>query len=306
MLMKTNQFYSALCALAVGAVAAYGQPAPGGTNQNAGPGRGGAPAGRATGQPAPGATGTIRLNISPTSLNSVVRAFGDATGFSVSIEGSSTQLNGTAQMIGNNLTRDEAFILLAGQLRRNNYAAVKEGNIIRIYPIEEAFRYAPKVFGGGTNVLSADTLGESDEVGTYIVQLKYVSATGVYNNMTQFMNPATSLILQNADGNALLIVDTERNMKHWLQIIYGIDQLIAQTGKQKVIPLRYADATTMQSIISSVFGGRGTTRAGGAGGGGGGGAAAGGARGGAGAGGFGGGGAAGGRGGAGGGGRGGA
>src|SRR5208283_977232 len=106
-------------------------------------------------------TNGFRLNIHGAPLNLVLDYLSDAAGFIINKE---TDVRGTVDVQGKDLTKDEAVEVLNSALKKNGYAVIRNGRILTIAAQDTAkTRETPIVVGG-----NPDEAERGDEVVTQI------------------------------------------------------------------------------------------------------------------------------------------
>lgn len=163
------------------------------------------------------------------------------------------------------LTRREALQALDTILSLNGISTVKQDKkFIKILPEAQA----PNA-GGIFNTDPVESLPESASYVTRIVQLKYALPEEVMPILTPFAKLATAIVAVKS-SQMLILRDNAENIKRMLELIEKVDINIPVKVKMVVIPIKYALAGDMQSVLSSLSsgGGGGGVSIGGGGGGG--------------------------------------
>jgi general secretion pathway protein D len=178
-------------------------------------------------------------------LNIVLDYLSDAAGFIINKE---TDIRGTVDVQGKNLTKDEAVEVLDSALKKNGYAITRIGRILTIIPQDSAkTRETPIVVNN-----DPEAAERGDELVTQIIPVKYASVSQLVPNM-ELLLPTTATLSANESANSLILVATKTDIKRMLKIINALDTSIASVSSIRVIPLKYADAKDTATLISSLF-----------------------------------------------------
>ena len=99
-----------------------------------------------------------------------------------------------------------------------------------------------------------------DRVVTQIFTLKYENAAQIVAVLRPLITP-NNTITANPNGNALVITDYADNLKRIDKIIASLDQPPA--GEPVLVPLRYASAIDLVTMLTKLTGDQGTAAPGG-------------------------------------------
>lgn len=189
-------------------------------------------------------SGGFTLNIRNAPLDLVLEDLVDAAGFIVQID---SPPRGSISVIGKNLNADEIVQLLDSELDRIGYAASRNGRVIRITEKSEAFHRNPV-----KTLTDPDAVPDNDEVATYIIPIHYVEARQLLVDLSMFLS-SDARAVPNEAGNAIVITDTQSNIKHLVAIIKAIDSGAESAMIVRPIQLHHADATEMANLVSNLF-----------------------------------------------------
>ena len=143
------------------------------------------------------------------------------------------------------ITVAEAYRVFESVLEVNGYAAVPAGKIIKIIPSPEARTKNIKTR------LEEESGVPGDTVITQIVPLRYADTDEIKRLFTPLISKS-SVILSYSPTNTLIITDVSSNIKRLLRILKAID--ITGVGQQiSIIPVDYADATKLVTLLDSIF-----------------------------------------------------
>jgi type II secretory pathway component GspD/PulD (secretin) len=187
----------------------------------------------------------LRLNIHNAPLSLVLDYLSDAAGFVIDKQ---TEVRGTVDVQGKDLTKDEAVELLNSALKKNGCAVVRNGRILTIVAQDTA-KISDTPIEVGNN---ADDIVRGGEVVTQIIPVKYASVTQLVPNL-ELLLPTTATLTANESANTLILVATRTDIKRMLRIVTALDTSIASVSSIKVIPLKYADAKDTATLITALF-----------------------------------------------------
>jgi type II secretory pathway component GspD/PulD (secretin) len=204
-------------------------------------------------------TNGLRLNFHNAPLNLVLDYLSDAAGFVINKE---ADVRGTVDILGKDLTKDEAVEVLNSALRKNGYAVLRTGRILTIVA-QDGVNHTDTPIEVGSN---PEDVARGNEVVTQIIPVKYASVTQLVPNL-ELLLPTTATLTPNESANSLILVATKTDIKRMLKIISALDTSIASVSSIRVIPLKYADAKDTATLISSLFTSQGNGQGGAAGGG---------------------------------------
>ena len=193
----------------------------------------------------PGEKG-LRMNFRGVPLEMVLNYLSDAAGFVINLE---TEVRGKVDVWSNQpLDQEEAVELLSTVLSRNGYAALRNGRTLTIVSREDAKKRDIPVVSGNI----PDKIPKSEEIVTQIIPVQYISATQLTKDL-QALLPSTATMTANEGGNALVITDSQVNIRRMAEIIRALDQAISAVSKVQVFPLKFADAKNLATTIQNLF-----------------------------------------------------
>ncbi len=196
--------------------------------------------------PNPDENRLLRLNLRGAPLEMVLNYLSEAAGFIIVLE---TEISGKVDLWSNQpVTRDEALGLLDTALARNGYAALRNGRILTIVSKETALKRDVPVRSGSN---PAD-IPRSDALVTQILPIRYVNAAQLIQNLQPLL-PAESTLTANEAGNALILTDTQVNIRRMAEIIRAIDTSSTSATTLRVFALNYADAKELADVIKELI-----------------------------------------------------
>ena len=229
------------------------------------------------------ANGGILLNFQGAQLSDVLNYLSSAAGFVIVQD---VPVTGTVNVISRQpVTADEAVDLLNTVLLEKNYVALRSGRILKIVSRTDAQKLDLPVITGADPA----QIPHKDNMVTQILPVRYADVSKLIDNLRPLLSDNASISANDA-SNAILLTDTQTNVRRIAEIISALDTSISGVSTMRVFPLHYADAKELADVLTQLFQTPASGAAGGAQGGGGGGRRGGGGGGGFGGGGFGGGG----------------
>ncbi|MEM9295446.1 MAG: secretin N-terminal domain-containing protein, partial [Planctomycetota bacterium] len=147
------------------------------------------------------------------------------------------------------VTLDEAIGLLNTLLRERGYTAVRRGRLLEIVDIDDAKELALPVRYGA----DPDAIGMSDTMITQIVPLRFADAEALVENLEDLIDDDFAELSANASSNALIVTNTEANIRRIVEIARALDQSIAEVRDVRVFALQHADAEDVAQLIEEVF-----------------------------------------------------
>lgn len=184
-------------------------------------------------------TYTVQFNDSD--LLEVIKFVAEVTGKTMVID---PRVKGRIKIMSNDaLTEKELFALFRSVLEISDFTLVEVGNIVRIIPLKDA-RTSP------TSV-NKETEGDDSEFVTQVIQLKNIAAAKVIPVLRPLV-PQNSHLAAYDPSNAIVITDTVANIERMREVIDKIDRAALPTTE--IVPLKYADAEAMVSILEKLEG----------------------------------------------------
>lgn len=202
--------------------------------------------------PAPAEEATLRLNFRGAPLDLVLNYLSEAAGYIIVLE---TSVRGTIDVWSNQpVTKTEAIGLLNSALNKNGYASVVNGRTLTIVSKEEASRQNIRVVTGSEPA----SIPLDAEIVTQIIPVRTISAASLLNDLSSLI-PSSAKVTANAGGNALVMTDTQKNIRRVVEIVSALDGTVSASATIKVFALKYADAKALATTIKDLFQDAGTT-----------------------------------------------
>jgi type II secretory pathway component GspD/PulD (secretin) len=194
------------------------------------------------------ASGGIMFNFHGAPLSLVLESMSDAAGFIINNQAES--LSGKVEIWSKKpVTKDEAVELLDSVLRKNRYAVTRNDRILTIISMDKA-KTSPEL--GVRTASRWEDIEPTDEVGTWIIPVKYVSASQLKVNLMVLLPLDTELSV-NESANSLVMVAPARDVRRALKIVNALDTSMSISASIKVFRLHYADAKQLATEIMTLF-----------------------------------------------------
>jgi general secretion pathway protein D len=145
------------------------------------------------------------------------------------------------------LTKAEAIQALQGVLALNGIAVINVGDkFVKVMPVDQAQTSAEK--------FNEQNVGELPELGSYItriVQLHYVKPSLMVPIIQPF-SKSPNAILPIDDNGILVLRDNAENVKRMMEMIEKVDIIVPAEYISQVIPIKYAMADDIASVLNSL------------------------------------------------------
>ena len=143
------------------------------------------------------------------------------------------------------ITVAEAYRVFLSVLEVHGYATVPAGKITKIIPSPEARSKSIKTR------LQEESGIVGDNVVTQLIPLRYADPNEIKKLFTPLVSKS-SVILSYPPTSTLIITDVQSNIKRLMRILKAID--ITGVGQQiAILPVEYADASKLVTLLSSIF-----------------------------------------------------
>jgi len=188
----------------------------------------------------------LRLNFRGVPLEMVLDYFAEAAGFIIVPK---VDIRGRVDVWSNDpLTKNEAVDVLNNVLSRSGYAAFRSDRTLQIINKDE-IRQRPVPTNSGTE---PDKIPATENVVTQILPVKFISAEQLIKNIEMLL-PTSASLTANAGANALIMTDTQVNIRRVAEILKALDTPVASVSAIKVFPLKYADAKALTTVLKELF-----------------------------------------------------
>ena len=197
-------------------------------------------------RPRPQPGDPLLLNFKDASLHAVLEYLSEAAGLIIVEE---AQVEGRITVISRQpITTDEAVALLDTVLKEEGYAAIRNGRTLKIVSLARAAKENIPTFSGN----DPDQIPMADRLVTQIVPVRFADATRLKTDLAPLVS-ATATLSTNAASNALVLVDTQANIRRIVEIVRALDSQISGVAEVKVFQLKYANATNTARLITDLF-----------------------------------------------------
>ena len=137
------------------------------------------------------------------------------------------------------VSRQEAVVLLDAELKANNFAAVRQGNTLKIMPRDKAMKSnIPVRYGSDPKDIPA-----TDELVTQVMPVRNVDAAKLKDDLKPLISSTD--VAANEGSNAIVITDTSANIRRIAEIIYRINTLTKGDHNNRTFP---EDAKACRSL----------------------------------------------------------
>jgi general secretion pathway protein D len=203
---------------------------------------------------------TLRLNFRGAPLELVLNYLSEAAGFIIVLE---TEVKGKVDVWSNHpVTKDEAIQLLDSMLRKNGYAAIRNGRTLTIVSRDTAKTRDIPVKPGNDPKL----IPRTDEMITQIIPVRYANATQLTRDLQPLLPTDETTLTANESANALVLTAPQATIHRMVEIVQALDTSISSISAIRVFSLRYADAKQLATMIKELFTPQTSTQRGGGGG----------------------------------------
>ena len=188
----------------------------------------------------------IVLNFDNADIETVIHAASEIIGFNYVLGPGVSGKKVTVQTSGR-IPQEDVFGVLLAILEVHGVTAVRSGNLYKIVPVEGARERAVPTIVGGT----ADANRTADEIVTQIIPIRFAGV----NELGTLLRPLISsrgTLIANRETGILIITDSASNISRLLDIIKLVDVEVALDELQ-IVPLQYAEASEMATILNQLF-----------------------------------------------------
>jgi len=189
----------------------------------------------------------VKLNFQDTPLQAVLEYLSETAGLTV--VSNEPLVDGRMTVISRQpISLDEAVSLINSILKEKGLTTVLTGKVLKVVTVEKAKTESLPVFSGR----DPNAVVPSDDVVTYVVPVRYVTADALKENLAALI-PEHASLEANEDGNALIITDTMANIQRLMKIVAALDTHMASVSEIRVFRLVNADAASAATMINTMF-----------------------------------------------------
>jgi type II secretory pathway component GspD/PulD (secretin) len=146
------------------------------------------------------------------------------------------------------VSKEEAVDLLNTVLNKNGFAAIRKGRTLTIINKDEAKTKALPVRSGGDPL----TIPDNDEMVTQIIPVRFVEVGQLIKDLQPLVSTQTAMTA-NESGNAIVITDTQANIRRVAEVIKAIDSGAEDMTMVRVFRLQHADPQETADLLTSLF-----------------------------------------------------
>ena len=185
----------------------------------------------------------VSIDFNNVDINVFIKFMSELTGTNFVVD---QRVKGKVTIISpSKISLNEAYKVFESVLEVHGFTTVRSGEVTKIIPSPDA---------RSKNIetkLREESSGPEDKIVTQLIPLRYADPVEIKRLFTPMVSKS-SVILAYAPTNILIITDVYSNIKRLLKILKEID--ITGIGQQiSVIPVEYAEATKLVSLLSTVF-----------------------------------------------------
>ncbi|MHC4430243.1 MAG: secretin N-terminal domain-containing protein [Planctomycetota bacterium] len=189
----------------------------------------------------------VKLNFQDAPLQTVLEYLSETAGLTVVSD--EPLIDGRMTVISRQpIPLAEALSLINSILKERSLTTIFNGKILKVVTLEKAKQESGPVLSGR----NPDAVVASDDIVTYVIPVKYVTARALRDNL-QTLVPEHAVLQANEDGNALIITDTTANIKRLMKIVVALDTHMASVAEIRVFRLTNADARSAADMINTMF-----------------------------------------------------
>ncbi len=147
------------------------------------------------------------------------------------------------------MSLDDSIDVLNTVLFEEGYTAVRRSRVLKIVTLEEAKNQSIPVRYGN----DPDQIPETDTIITQVVPIRFANADEIQDDLEDLIDDDFAEMTANASANALIITDTQANIRRLVKIIASLDQAVEKITEVRVFKLEFADADDTASLIEATF-----------------------------------------------------
>jgi type II secretory pathway component GspD/PulD (secretin) len=134
------------------------------------------------------------------------------------------------------VNQEEAVNLLNAALKRINCYAIRAGRTLTIVDKNEAKTSNIPVNTGNDPA----SISKTDEIVTWIIHVGFVEAGSLLKDLSSFVSSQATVVANEA-GNAIVVTDTQSNIRHLAKIIQAVDNSAETETEIRVFHLKFAN-----------------------------------------------------------------
>ena len=186
---------------------------------------------------------TVSIDFNDVDIQVFIKFISEITGKNFIID---RKVTGKVTIISpGQVSLEEAYQVFESVLDVYGFSAIPSGTLVKIVPAREAQKKSV------VTRLKSEAVDYSDHIVTQLVPLRYADPTALKKLFAPLISRNSS-IMAYKPTNTLIITDLASNIKRLMKIVDSVD--ITGVGQEiSILPLDYADASKLTSLLSSVF-----------------------------------------------------
>jgi len=192
-------------------------------------------------------TNGLVMNFDQASLKTVLDYLAEKAGLIIVNE---AELRGRITIFNKKpMSLDEAVNVLNTVLFEEKFTAVRRDRVLKIVTLEDAKRQSIPVKYGN----DPDAIPQNDTIVTQIVPIKFAEADDIREDLEDLIDDEFAEMTANDSSNAIIITDSQANIRRLVQIISSLDKAVEKVTEVKVFKLEFADADDTARLIEATF-----------------------------------------------------
>jgi len=195
----------------------------------------------------PVVTDGLLMNFDQATLKTVLDYLSEKAGLVIINE---VELQGRISIFNKTpMSLDDAIDVLNTVLFESKFTAVRRGRVLKVVTLDVAKNQSIPVYYGS----DPDEIPETDTIVTQVVPIRYASSDEIKEDLNGLINSEFADMTSNQSANALIITDTQANIRRLAKIITSLDKAVEKVTEVKVFKLEFADADDTARLIEGTF-----------------------------------------------------
>lgn len=148
------------------------------------------------------------------------------------------------------LTPNQALDALNTVLFDQGYAVLTRGRTLRVLPLAQAKQQNLEVNAGA----DPDKIPDTDRMVTQVIPVRFAKVKDLAKNLQPLLNTSYSTLEANDSSNALILTDTQANVRRIAAVVSAIDGAISGDQEVQVFQLKYASADKVAQVLTTIYG----------------------------------------------------
>lgn len=194
-------------------------------------------------EPQASAGETVSIDFNNVDIQVFIKFISEITGKNFIID---RKVSGKVTIISpGQVSLEEAYQVFESVLDVYGFSAIPSGTLVKIVPAREAQKKSV------VTRLKSEAVDHSDHIVTQLVPLRYADPTELKKLFAPLISRNSS-IMAYKPTNTLIITDLASNIKRLMKIVDSVD--VTGVGQEiSILPLDYADARKLTTLLTSVF-----------------------------------------------------